>query len=224
MKAALAGLVIVTLVMTGTFSEAVARPWIGTQHKATLVEVRDNLDDVLLSDGVSKTYTEGEAGSTRVTDFSNDNPSNFTDDTLSDHFQFQPGGKRRVRINSPYANDGVPFTCEFTYIVFKTSQPLNYDWYNDVIPGGSTVSDAFFICNQDQQRRWVVTYPDRASECAVIEHLDAATWRFSIPGYHTLTGTGCAATLTTSIKDKGQTMETESSPISAPLQITVTIP
>lgn len=220
MKTRFVAFVTATMLIAGTLSEALAAPpSSSTNHQATHVSLRDAVDDILLSDGIP-TYAGNDALSTKITDFS--------DPTTADRFQFQPWRKRRVRIHSSYIDNGLPVRCEFSYIVFSSSTTPN--WYELLSSGAqsSVLSDASFLCHDADQRRWAVRYPDGAEECAVIERLDPSTWRFSVPAYVVDpvfgTATGCPATLTTEIKERGQTSVTEQAGVSAPMEITATIP
>lgn len=219
-----ATLLVAAAVSVGLPSVGIAGPPSSTQHQATAATLRDGADDVLLSDG-NPLYTGREVSSTRITDFS--------DPAAVDHFQFQGLHKRVVQINSDVVNAGTPTPCTFNYVVFRSSTVPN--WY-DVITGGSqssVPSDAFFICHGDQVgggkgTQWRVSYPDHPAECALIERLDATTWRFSVPPYTvdpvTGMGTGCPATLTASTQERGKETVNTYSGISATMDLTVTIP
>jgi hypothetical protein len=134
-----------------------------------------------------------------------------------DVFAFQPGHKRSVRINSVQVGGDQPVTCGFSFITFRSSTVPN--WYNVMIVGASVSSDAGFICFEDSGlgRQWRVRYPDFPGECATIERVEAATWRFTVPD-------GCLATVTTSVKERGRTTDVETTGVAAPMQITAVIP
>ena len=180
-----------------------------TRHPATSATLRDAVADVLLSDG-NTTYADREVIS-RITD--------FVDPTSPDQFAFQPGNKRGVRINNVHVGGDAPVACGFSFTTFRSSTVPN--WYNVTAIGSSVPSDASFICFEDSGlglgRQWRVRYPDFPSECALIERVDAATWRFTVPE-------GCLATVTTSVKERGQTTETVANGVTAPMQITAVIP
>jgi hypothetical protein len=189
-------------------SGALAAPS-STNHDATSATLRDAAGDVLLSD-VSPIYAGRELTS-RIVD--------FADPATPDRFHFQPGHKRFVRIQHSSIDGGTPVACEFTFIVFTTRTLPN--WYQDLASGGTTPTDAFFICNEAAPgptgRRFRVNYPDFPAECAQIRRVDLVTWEFTAPA-------DCAATVITVVKEKGQTSSTEVTGTSAPMQITAMVP
>lgn len=213
----------VTLLVGLVSPTAAGPPPDSTSHVAQSVTLSDLDGDILRSDG-NRMYLRREA-SMWITDYAADSGS-------GDRFKFQPGVKRNVRIHTSSINGGEPFTCSFAYVVFTSA--TEPQWY-EVLTGGSQASvaaDAYFACFSDGgfgggKMRWRVNYPD-APECAVIELLDAVTWRFTAPAYVPATATepasGCLATLTTTVQDRGVLTETEETELSAPFSITATIP
>jgi hypothetical protein len=170
--------------------------------------LRDAAGDVLLSDG-NPLYA-GRELSSRIVD--------FVDPATPDRFHFQPGHKRSTQIRHSSIDGGIPVPCEFTFIVFTSSTTPN--WYQTLSTGGSTPTDARFICHADSvgstQRRFTVDYPEGASECATIIRTLTA-WEFTAPPT-------CLATITSSVKERGKTTSTVQPAASAPMQITAVVP
>ncbi len=205
---------LVVAVVGGPHSAASAGPLPdSTYHYATKAVLSDRAGDIARSDGNS-TYEGKDIHSTRIHD--------YTDETVTDIFQFQPWRQRFVQIDVDPSNAEMT-ACHFSSVRFTSSTTTN--WYA-LQPGQSTLGDARFLCLDNGLRNgWYVDYGEGATDeddfdCTRITRVSQTQWEFKAPAYTASaalpllgqpTAEGCPATVT--VAETGARTEGASAPL-----------